>query len=75
MRMFIKHIKVLGLAKHEVDAVAEMLREASHAGKAERQMSSTEYLAIEVSDVYDSRQHPAEQGGVGLAEPKKSKPA
>lgn len=53
MRIYTRHTKVLGVAKHELSALADMLKEAEHTGKAERKMSDTEYLAIEVNDVYD----------------------
>lgn len=55
MRIFTRTTNVLGIAKHELDALADMLREASSTGKAERQISATEILAIEVSDNYDKR--------------------
>ena len=55
MRIFTRTTKVLGLAKHELDALSDMLREARETGKAERQMSSTEVLAIEISDMYGHR--------------------
>lgn len=54
MRVFTKHTKVIGVAKHELDALVDMIREAGTTGKAERQMSETEYLAIEVGDIYDT---------------------
>lgn len=56
MRVFTKHTKVIGVAKHELDALADMIREASSTGKAERPMSATEYLAIEVNNVYGVHQ-------------------
>ncbi len=52
MRVFVKTTRVLGLAEHELDALADMVREAKDTGKAERQMSSTEVLAIHVSNEY-----------------------
>lgn len=52
MRMFIRTTRVLGLAPHELDALADMVREAKQKGKAERQMSNTETLAIEVCEMH-----------------------
>lgn len=52
MQVFTRHTKVIGVAKHELEAIADMVREASTAGKAERRMSDRDYLAIEVKDSY-----------------------
>jgi len=57
MRVFTRTTKVLGLAKHELDALNDMIREAREKGSAERQMSHNEILAIEVSDVYEPISH------------------
>jgi len=57
MRVFVKTTRTIGLAPHELDALTEMIREAKETGKAERQMSSTESLAIEVGDMHERRSH------------------
>ena len=57
MRIFTKTTKVIGVTKHELDGLQELVQQARTEGKAERQISSTEYLAIEVSDVHERRTH------------------
>ena len=58
MRVFTKHTKVIGIAKNELEALSDMVREADTVGKAERQMSETEYIAIVVGEEYSSYRHP-----------------
>ena len=53
MRVFTRTTKVLGLTRHELDALADMVREARETNKAERQVGREEFLAIEVSDMYE----------------------
>jgi len=53
MRIFSKTIKVIGVSKSELNALRDLVHEASVDGKAERQMSPTEYIAVEVNDVYE----------------------
>ena len=55
MRIFTKTTKVLGVTRDELDALQDLIQQARKEGKAERQISSTEYLAIEVSDMYERR--------------------
>lgn len=57
VRVFTRTTKVLGLANHELDALTDMVREARETGHAERQMSHTEFLAIEVCDIYEPAPH------------------
>jgi hypothetical protein len=52
MRIFTRTTKVLGLAQEELGALADMLDEAKSTLKAERQIGSNEFLAIEVSPMY-----------------------
>jgi len=56
MRIFTKTIKVLGITKDELSLLQDLVQQARTEGKAEQQISSTEYLAIEVSDMY--QRHP-----------------
>lgn len=53
MRIFTRTTKVLGVTHSELDALSDMVKEAREAGKAERQMSPTEVLMIEINDMYE----------------------
>jgi len=55
MRVFTRTTKVLGVTATELDILTDMVREARDTGKAERMISSTEVLAVEVKDVYGWR--------------------
>ena len=66
MRVFTKHTKVIGVTKHELDALAGMIREASATGKSEWKMAEAEYLAIEVGDNYDMHRPGAGERGCPL---------
>lgn len=56
MRVYTKHIKVLGLAPHELEMVMQMVQEAKD-GKivhyAERQTAPGEYFGISVDAQYE----------------------
>lgn len=53
MRIFTKSTKVIGVTAKELDALADLITEARQKGKAERQLTETSYLAIEVNRQYE----------------------
>lgn len=57
MRVFTRTTKVLGVGMNELEVLADMVREAKSTGNAEQQISNTDTLRIEVSEMYVPRSH------------------
>lgn len=55
MRLFTRTTKIIGVTVDELIVLQDLIQQAKSEGKAERQFSSTEVLAIEVSDIHERR--------------------
>lgn len=54
MKVFIKRVRVLGLSKSDISVITNLLAEATQKGKAEKQIGTNDYLAVEISESYAS---------------------
>lgn len=52
MRVFTKTTKIIGVSLEELSVLQDLIQRAKTEGKAETQISTSECLAIEVSDIY-----------------------
>ena len=52
MRVFTKTIKVIGVSRQELKVLVKMIAEAENRGMAEEQIGPSQYLAVEVDDMY-----------------------